>query len=179
MKNSSNFNKDGDLHELVVSVDRVSQVTKGGRHFSYRVIMLVGDGKGYIGYGMATHDEVGEAKIKASKRAKSKLNARYVDLYEGRTIYYSVWGKFNSTKVFLKPAVPGTGVIAGGAVRKICNIVGITDIVAKSYYSSKSHNVIRAVLDALESICLPKFIANKRGKTLTEVMQQRVLRVKV
>ena len=169
-----NVKRENNLYEVLVSIDRVSQATKGGRSFSYRVIMLVGNGRGYIGCGIATHVEVAEAKIKASKNAQSKLNSRHVALYEGRTIYHEVWGKFNATKVFLKPAVAGTGVIAGGAVRKICNVVGITDIIAKSYYSSTSHNVIGAVFNAFSNLYLPKFVANKRGKLLNEIVEQRI-----
>ncbi len=171
----SNISKDNSLYELLVSVDRVSKVTKGGRHFAYRVIMLVGNGKGSIGYGMATHAEVAEAKIKAIKNAKSRLNIRYISLYQGRTLYHEVWGKFNATKVFLKPASPGTGVIAGGAVRKFCNILGVADVVAKSYYSAKPHNVINAVFDAFNNMCPPKYIAKKRGKELNDILEQRLV----
>ncbi|MBQ4874899.1 MAG: 30S ribosomal protein S5 [Rickettsiaceae bacterium H1] len=169
-----NTNKESNSYELLVGIDRVSKVTKGGRNFAYRVIILVGNGNGYIGCGIATHAEVAEAKIKATKNAKSKLNGMHISLYEGRTINHEVWGKFNSTKVFLKPAVAGTGVIAGGAVRKVCSIIGITDIIAKSYYSSKSHNVINAVFNALSNLYSIKFVANKRGKSLNEIVEQRV-----
>ncbi len=174
MKSTNIFGKDSNLFDSLVSVDRVSKVTKGGLRFAYRVLVLVGNGKGYVSHGMATHVEVSEAKIKAIKNAKSVANSINISLYEGRTIYHEVWGNFNSTKVFLKPAAKGVGLMAGGAVRKVCNVVGISDIVTKSYCSFRSHNVIMAVFNALGNICTSRMVANKRGKLVSEISLQRL-----
>lgn len=168
-------NKETFLYETLIDLNRVSKVTKGGRRFAYRAIMLVGDNKGYVGYGIAVHIEVAEAKAKANKNARKSLNAIRVKLCQNRTIYHEVWGKFNASKVFLKPANPGTGIIAGGAVRKICNIAGIVDIIGKSYGSSSNHNLIMAVFDALKKIYTPQEIAKKRGKKLSDIREQRLL----
>ncbi len=170
MKNNNKSGKNSNLFESLVDVTRVSKVTKGGRRFAYRAIVLVSNGKDYVSYGIATHVEVAEAKAKATAKAKNQSNALYINLKDGHTIHHEVWGKFNSAKVFLKPAVAGAGIIAGGSVRKVCSILGITDIIAKSYGSSKSHNVIMAVFKALGSIALPSYIAKKRGKKVSEII---------
>ena len=170
VKSNNKTGKNSNLFELLVDVSRVSKVTKGGRRFAYRAIVLVGNGKDFVGYGIATHIEVAEAKAKAVKRAKNQANIVYVNLNNGRTIYHEVWGKFNSAKIFLKPAVAGAGIIAGGAARKVFSSLGVKDIIAKSYGSSKSHNVILAVFNALKSISLPSYVARKRGKKISEIM---------
>lgn len=151
-----------DLHEVLLDVARVSKVTKGGRQFSFRVIMLLGNHKGCVGYGMAKHTEVLEAKNKAIKKAKKSMVR--VSLKEGRTIYHECFSKFCASKIFLKPAVAGTGIVGGGAIKQFCEVLGITDIITKSYGTSTPHVVIQNIMKALSSIYPPRYIINKRDK---------------
>jgi len=154
--------KNTDLSEYVVEVRKISKATKGGRSLSYRVSVLVGDGKGNIGFGIAKHNEVMEAKNKATRVAKSKLV--FIKLKDGRTIFHSVVSKFGASLILLKPARSGTGIIAGGPVRKFCEVLGITDVVTKSYGTSSVHCVIYNMFKAFKDIFPPRYIANKRAR---------------
>ena len=154
-----------DLLESVVSIARVSKATRGGRKSSFRVCVLVGNRLGCVGYGSATHSEVIEAKSKAVRKAKSSV-FRF-SLKDGRTIHHELSCKFGASKIFLKPAPPGTGIVAGGAVREFCDMVGVSDVIAKSYGSSNPALVIRNALKAFSCIYPPRYIANKRDKNVS------------
>lgn len=136
-----------EFEEKVVAVRRVAKVVKGGRRFSFAALVVVGNGTGSVGYGTGKSGEVPEAIGKASRGAKK--NFRDITLVEGRTIAHEVVGKFGAATVILRPAAPGTGVIAGGAVRAVLESAGIKDILTKCIGTRNAHNAVRATLDGL------------------------------
>jgi len=157
---------DTELHDKLVAVNRVTKVTKGGRAFGFAAIIVVGDEKGVVGHGLGKAKEVSNAVTKGIDDAKKNLVK--VPVYKG-TVPHEQEGKFGGARVFLKPAAPGTGVIAGGAMRAVIESVGITDVLAKSKGSSNPHNVVKATIDALVRMRDAVTIAGQRGVTLSKV----------
>jgi small subunit ribosomal protein S5 len=157
---------DIELKDKLVAVNRVTKVTKGGRHFSFSAIVVVGNEKGVVGYGLGKANEVTDAITKGIDDAKKNLVK--VSVLNG-TVPHEQNGKFSGSRVFLKPASPGTGVIAGGAMRAVLESVGVKDVLAKSKGSSNPHNVVKATLDALMKMRDPITVAQQRGITLDKV----------
>ncbi|WP_448519310.1 30S ribosomal protein S5 [Rhodoflexus sp.] len=155
-----------ELTDKLVAINRVAKVVKGGRRFSFAAIVVVGDGKGVVGYGLGKANEVTDAITKAIDDAKKNLVK--VPVIKG-TVPHAVEGKFCGGKVLLKPAAAGTGVIAGGAMRAVLESAGITDVLAKSKGSSNPHNVVKATIDALCKMRDPKTVAQQRGVSLSKV----------
>jgi len=155
-----------ELDERVVDIARVAKVVKGGRRFNFRVTVVVGDGRGNVGVGVGKANAVPDAMRKASERARKNMHKVYV--YK-TTIPHEVIGKVAGSRILLKPASPGTGVIAGGGVRAVLEAVGISDILTKSLGSSNVLNVVFATLQALEQLKSPESEAARRGKSPKDV----------
>ena len=155
-----------ELKDRLVSVNRVTKVTKGGRAFGFSAIVVVGDENGVVGHGLGKSKEVAEAVTKAIEDAKKGLVR--VPIHRG-TIPHEIAGKFGGARVFLKPASLGTGVIAGGAMRAVLESAGVKDVLAKSKGSSNPHNVVKATVQALAALRTPQEIARIRGIQLEKV----------
>ncbi len=162
---------EGDgFQDRVVHIARVAKVVKGGRRFSFSALVVVGDGKGRVGFGLGKAGEVPDAIKKGADQAKKNL-VKVVSL-EG-TIPFDVTGKFGAAKVLMFPAKKGTGTIAGGAVRIICELAGIQDIVCKVHGTKNYHSVVRATVNGLTQLVSPEDYAAARGKTLADILQVR------
>ena len=159
--------KSDGLREKMISVNRVTKVVKGGRILGFAALTVVGDGDGSIGMGKGKAREVPVAVQKAMEQARRKMVK--VRLKKG-TLHHAVTGKHGSTIVFMQPAADGTGVIAGGAMRAVFDVVGVTNVLAKCHGPTNPYNVVRATLNALESGSAPADIAAKRGKTVEEIL---------
>ena len=158
--------RDDGLREKMVSINRVTKVVKGGRILGFAALTVVGDGDGGVGMGKGKSREVPVAVQKAMEEARRKMNK--VSLKNG-TLHHSVIGKHGASSVLMQPAPTGTGIIAGGAMRAVFEVMGVTDIIAKSIGSTNPYNVVRATLNGLMAINAPSVIAAKRGKTVEEI----------
>lgn len=157
---------DVELKDKLVAVQRVTKVTKGGRTFSFAAIVVVGNEKGIVGYGLGKAREVTDAVTKGIEDAKKNLIK--VAINKG-TIPHEQYGKYSGSKVFIKPAAAGTGVIAGGAMRAVLESVGIKDVLAKSLGSSNPHNVVKATMDALMQLRDSRTVATHRSVDVEKV----------
>jgi len=160
--------EDQELVDKLVSINRVAKVVKGGRRFGFAALVVVGDGKGRVGYGSGKAREVPEAIRKATDSAKQKMIR--VPLREGRTLHHDVQGHFGAGYVVLRAAPPGTGVIAGGPMRAVFETLGIQDVVAKSTGSQNPHNMVKATFEALKGLTSPRNIASRRGKKVGDIL---------
>ncbi len=165
MNKVKNYN-DVDLKDRLVAINRVTKVTKGGRTFTFAAIVVVGDGKGVIGYGLGKAGEVTAAIAKGVEAAKKNLVK--VPVLKG-TIPHEVEARFGGAQVFMRPAAAGTGLVAGGAMRAVLDSVGVTDILAKSKGSSNPHNLVKATIEALSQLRDAYTVAGQRGITMDKV----------
>ncbi len=156
------------LIEKVVFVNRVAKVVKGGRNFSFNAVVVAGDGHGRVGFGLGKANEVADAINKGTEAAKRSMK-RYPLV--GTTLPHAVNGKFGAARVVFRPASPGTGVIAGGAVRAIMECLGVRDVLTKVLGTNNPHNVIKACLAALDTLLDARMVAEKRGISVREVFE--------
>jgi small subunit ribosomal protein S5 len=156
-----------DLIEKLVAVNRVAKVVKGGRQFGFSALVVVGDGDGKVGFGMGKAKEVPIAIQKAMETARR--NMKNVKLADG-TLQYPVIGKHGAAKVYMQPASDGTGIIAGGAMRAICEAAGVHNVLAKCIGTNNPINVVRATMNGLANMVSPEDVAAKRGKTVEEIL---------
>jgi small subunit ribosomal protein S5 len=155
-----------EFTEKLIRLNRVAKVVKGGRRFSFSALIVVGDKNGRVGYGYGKANDVAEAIRKGVERAKNSMIAVPV---RKSTLPYQVQGEFKSAKVLMKPAAPGTGIIAGGPVRAVMEVAGINDVLSKSLGSQNALNIVKAVFQGFESLRDARTIAKNRGKSLAEM----------
>lgn len=160
-----------EFTDRVIHVNRVSKTVKGGKRFAFAALVVVGDQKGRLGFAHAKAKEVPDAIKKATERARRNLIR--VPLREGRTLHHDVLGSFGAGHVTLRTAPAGTGIIAGGPMRAIFEVMGIQDVVAKCTGSSNPHNMVRATFNALTSLYSPRTVAAKRGKKVGDIVSRR------
>jgi len=156
-----------DLKDKVVTIKRVTKVVKGGRTFRFAALVVVGDEAGHVGVGLGKATEIPEAIRKGKEDAKKNLI--YIEKTENDSLYHEILGHFSAAKVLLKPAAEGTGIIAGGPVRIVCELAGIRNVRTKSLGSNNKRNVVNATIEGLKNIKTPEQVARLRGKTVEEI----------
>ncbi|MBI1361393.1 MAG: 30S ribosomal protein S5 [Alphaproteobacteria bacterium] len=160
-----------EIVDKLVAINRVAKVVKGGKNFGFAALVVVGDQKGRVGFGHGKAREVPEAIRKATEEAKKTMIR--VPLREGRTLHHDGAGRWGAGKVYMRSAPAGTGVIAGGPMRAVFDVLGIRDVVAKSTGSSNPYNMVRATVDALKHQVSPRQIASKRGLKVQDIIARR------
>ena len=163
--------RDSEFTEKLVHINRVAKVVKGGKRFGFAALVVLGDLKGRVAFGHGKAREVPEAIRKATEAARRNLGR--VPLREGRTVHHDSHGRHGSGKVLIRAAPPGTGIIAGGAMRAVFEMLGVQDVVAKSLGSTNPYNVVRATFDALKAQENPRAVAARRGKKYSEIASRR------
>ncbi|MGA9795199.1 MAG: 30S ribosomal protein S5 [Rhizomicrobium sp.] len=163
--------RDNEFVDKLVHINRVAKVVKGGRRFGFAALVVVGDQKGRVGFGHGKAREVPEAIRKATEEAKKSLIR--VPLKDGRTLHHEVRGHHGAGKVVVRPAPAGTGVIAGGPLRAVFEALGVGDVVSKSLGTSNPYNMVRAVFDALQNQQSPRMVANRRGRSVADIISRR------
>jgi small subunit ribosomal protein S5 len=166
-----NVKEEQELIDKLVSVRRVTKVVKGGKNLRFSALVVIGDGKGKVGFGAGKAREVPDAVRKATEQAKRSMIR--VPLREGRTLHHDVKGKFGAGSVVLRMAPAGTGIIAGGPMRAVFEALGLQDVVSKSVGTSNYYNVVRATFDALTNMTSPRQIAVKLGRKVPEIVARR------
>tara|TARA_B100001996_G_C18555971_1_gene552755 strand:+ start:265 stop:789 length:525 start_codon:yes stop_codon:yes gene_type:complete len=170
-ENRNKDQKESDIKDKLVAINRVTKVVKGGRRFGFAALVVAGDESGKVGFGHGKAKEVPEAIKKATDSAKKGLFR--VSLREGRTLHHDIIGSHGSSKVVMRSAPSGTGIIAGGSVRAVFELLGVQDIVAKSVGSANPYNIIRAAVDGLKQQKSPKIIAARRSKKVSNITSAR------
>ncbi len=162
---------DAGLVDKLVHINRVAKVVKGGRRFGFAALVVIGDERGRVGFGQGKAREVPEAIRKATDQARTRMIR--VPLRDGRTLHHDVSGRHGAGRVVLRPALQGTGIIAGGPLRAVFEALGVQDIVAKSIGSNNPYNMVRATFDALSRQDSPRSVAARRSKSPAEILKQR------
>ena len=157
-----------EFADRLVAINRVSKTVKGGKRFGFAALVVVGDQRGRVGFGKGKAKEVPEAIRKATEQAKRGLIR--VPLRDGRTLHHDIEGRHGAGKVIMRTAVPGTGIIAGGPMRAVFEMLGVQDVVAKSQGSQNPYNMIRATIDGLKKESSPRNVAQRRGKKVAEIL---------
>ncbi|MAK62342.1 MAG: 30S ribosomal protein S5 [Ponticaulis sp.] len=170
-RDSKREEEQSEFVDRLVGINRVAKVVKGGKNFGFAALVVVGDQKGRVGFGHGKAREVPEAIRKATDEAKKKMIR--VPLREGRTLHHDGRGRWGAGKVVLRAAPPGTGVIAGGPMRAVFDVLGLQDVVAKSLGSSNPYNMVRATFDALKQQSSPRSVASKRGLKVQDIVGRR------
>ena len=160
--------RDSEFIDKLVHINRVAKVVKGGRRFGFAALVVVGDQKGRVGYGKGKAREVPEAIRKATEQAKRQMIR--VPLREGRTLHHDMNGRHGAGKVVMRAAPAGTGIIAGGPMRAVFEMLGVHDVVAKSLGSQNPYNMIRATIDGLQHEQSPRMVAQRRGKKVADIL---------
>ena len=160
-----------EFADRLVAINRVSKTVKGGKRFGFAALVVVGDQRGRVGFGKGKAKEVPEAIRKATEQAKR--NMIRVPLRDGRTLHHDIEGRHGAGKVIMRTAVPGTGIIAGGPMRAVFEMLGVQDVVAKSQGSQNPYNMIRATLDGLKKESSPRSVAQRRGKKVADILPKR------
>ena len=163
--------KNTEFVDKLVHINRITKVVKGGRRFGFAALVVVGDQKGSIGIGKGKSKQVPDAIKKATEVAKKSMIK--IPLKDGRTLHHDIYSKNGSGKILMRSAPTGTGIIAGGSVRAVCEVLGIQDVVAKSLGSPNPHNVLKACVNGLKSQNSPKILSAIRGKKISEVISKR------
>ncbi|MBD3679254.1 MAG: 30S ribosomal protein S5 [Rhodobacteraceae bacterium] len=159
-----------EFADRLVAINRVSKTVKGGKRFGFAALVVVGDQKGRVGFGKGKAKEVPEAIRKATEQAKRQMIR--VPLREGRTLHHDIEGRHGAGKVIMRTAVPGTGIIAGGPMRAVFEMLGVQDVVAKSLGSQNPYNMIRATIDGLTKEASPRSVAQRRGKKVADILKK-------
>ena len=163
--------RDSEFVDKLVHINRVAKVVKGGKRFGFAALVVIGDQKGRVGFGHGKAREVPEAIRKATESAKRNLTR--VALREGRTLHHDIAGRHGAGRVYLRAAPAGTGIIAGGPMRAVFEALGVGDVVSKSLGTSNPYNMVRATFDALKNQQSPRMVAQRRGRSVSEILARR------